>query len=163
MWSRKELKKWSSHWLDNLSDCLICTSDFFFSFFFHDSSRSSKTPKYLHLWVCGWWHELPVAQVLVHDRREFKPTRMIFKRDYSKETYLRQNQHNLWQAWRVPATFTPIFTGKAMKFLPESKHTFRANDARHNAEIRRFTITAESSRAHWLIFIVNKRTDTWNL
>ena len=23
-----------------------------------------------------------------------------------------------------------------------------------------FTITAESSRAHWLIFIVNKRTDT---
>ena len=23
-------------------------------FFFHDSSRSSKTPKYLHLWVCGW-------------------------------------------------------------------------------------------------------------
>ena len=55
----------------------------------------------------------------------------------SKETYLRQNQHNLWEAWRVPATFTPIFTGKAMQFLPESKHTFRANDARHNAEIRR--------------------------
>ena len=23
-----------------------------------------------------------------------------------------------------------------------------------------FTITAESSRAHWLIFIVNKQTDT---
>ena len=25
------------------------------------------------------------------------------------------------------------------------------------------TITAESSRAHWLIFIINKWTDTWNL
>ena len=30
-------------------------------------------------------------------------------------------------------------------------------------QIAVFTITAESSRAHWLIFIVNKRTDTWNL
>ena len=26
-----------------------------------------------------------------------------------------------------------------------------------------FAITAESSCAHWLMFIVNKRTDTWNL
>ena len=26
-----------------------------------------------------------------------------------------------------------------------------------------FTITSESSRAHWLIFIVNKQTDTYNL
>ena len=33
-------------------------------------------------------------------------------------------------------------------------------EGRYSESKDNFTITAESSRAHWLIFIVNKRTDT---
>ena len=50
-----------------------------------------------------------------------------------------KQSQNLWLKVDQPSTFRNTFLQPAKLF---------------------FTITAESSRAHWLIFIVNKRTDT---
>ena len=51
-----------------------------------------------------------------------------------------------------------LFTSLAAQ--AETKYTRDAFICRQISAVRIFTITAQISRAHWLIFIVNKRTDT---